>query len=93
MENYKVDFKLSIEFTGEYPESRIKELMERVSDALYHEYAHGNGFAPEDEDDCMTEGATIKFKDIYLVDRYYVSEKGKTGVRNKNIIDFTGKDN
>lgn len=87
----KIDFKLTFEFTGEFPENKVKELMNKVSDALYHEYANGNGFAPEDEDNCLTEGTTLKYNEIYLVDSYYVSEHGKTGVRQKNIIDFFGK--
>jgi hypothetical protein len=87
--NSKVDFKLTIEFTGNYPEQKIKELMHKVADALYHEYSHGNGFAPEEEDDCMTEGIKLKFNDIHLVDSYYVSQGGKTGLRQKNILDFS----
>lgn len=92
MENTtKIDFKLSMYFTGEFPEERVKELMHKITDALYHEYAHGNGFAPEDEDDCLTEGSRLNYGDIHLVDRYYVSEGGRTGERKKDMIDFSGK--
>lgn len=92
MNNYKVDFKLSMEFSGEFPESKVKELMFKVANALYREYHSGEGFAPIDEDDCLTEGVKIKYKDIHLVDTYYSNANGKIGVRNTNVIDFTGKD-
>jgi len=36
MENTtKIDFKLSMYFTGEFPEERVKELMHKITDALY----------------------------------------------------------
>jgi hypothetical protein len=92
MENTsKIEFKLTVHFTGEFPEERVKELMHKVTDALYHEYAHGNGFAPDGEDDCLTEGVKLKFNDIHLVDRYYVSDNGRTGERKTDMIDFSGK--
>ena len=83
-----VDFKLTMEFTGAYPEERVKELMYKVADALYAEYSHGNGFAPDEVDDCMTDGVRLKFDNIHLVDMYYVNNDGKTGVRKTNILDF-----
>lgn len=85
----KIDFKLSFEFTGNYPEQRVKELMYKIADALYHEYSHGNGFAPDDIDECLTDGVRIKYENIHLLDRYYVREE--KGQRKTDIIDFSGK--
>lgn len=92
MNNYTIDFKLSMEFSGDYPESKVKELMWKVANALYREYQSGEGYAPITNDDCLTEGIKIKYKDIHLVDTYYSNAEGKIGVRNTNIIDFTEKD-
>lgn len=74
----KVEFKVTMEFTGDYPNELIKELMVKVADALYHEYDKGNGFAPDDADDCLTDGVRIQYGDIHLDDRYYVKGKRVT---------------
>lgn len=74
----KMELKLVMEFTGEYPQDKIKELMVKVADALYHEYSHGNGFSPDDVDDCLTDGVRIQHGDVHLDDRYYVKGKRVT---------------
>jgi len=35
----RVDFKLTFSFDGEFPEEEVKNLMNKISDALYHEYS------------------------------------------------------
>lgn len=89
MENKtKIDFKLTFSFDGEFPEEEVKNLMDNISDALYHEYSSGNGFVP-DEGEVMTDGIQIKYRDLYLMDKFYDSEsKG----RRKEYLDFTDKD-
>jgi len=89
MENKtKIDFKLTFSFDGEFPEEEVKNLMDKISDALYHEYSSGNGFVP-DEGEVMTDGIQIKYRDLYLMDKFYDSEsKG----RKKEYLDFTDKD-
>lgn len=86
----EIEFKLKMFFIGEYPQEKVKDLMNKVADALYHEYLHGEGFSPEDSDDCMTDTVTIKCGGLSLVDRYYVPEEN--GNRNKTILDFTPHD-
>ena len=34
----RIDFKLTFSFDGDYPEEEVKNLMDKISDALYHEY-------------------------------------------------------
>jgi len=89
MENKtKIDFKLTFSFDGEFPEEEVKNLMDKISDALYHEYSSGNGFVPDDGE-VMTDGIQIKYRDLYLMDKFYDSEsKG----RRKEYLDFTDKD-
>ena len=89
MENKtKIDFKLTFSFDGEFPEEEVKNLMDKISDALYHEYSSGNGFVP-DEGEVMTDGIQIKYRDLYLMDKFYDSEsKG----RRKEYLDFTDND-
>ena len=89
MENKtRIDFKLTFSFDGDYPEEEVKNLMDKISDALYHEYSSGNGFVPDDGD-VLTDGIQIKYHDSYLVDKFYDSEsKG----RKKNFLDFSGMD-
>lgn len=71
MKKSEVKFQVKFRFEGEYPEARVHELMSKVADALYGEYAHGNGFAPDDEDGVLTDGTEIKCGDKVLIDNYY----------------------
>lgn len=81
----QIELKLKFRFLGEYPESRIEELMNKVADALYHEYSHGNGFSPEDDDEVLTDGSEIKCGDKVIIDNYY--DKHVNG-RYTHTIDF-----
>ena len=67
----EIEFKIKFQFEGNYPESRVKELMQKIADALYHEYSSGNGFAPDDEDDVLTASCTLKYGNVHLEDNYY----------------------
>jgi len=89
MKTSEVKLQVKFKFEGEYPEERIEELMNKVADALYVEYASGNGFAPEGEDDVLTGGAEIKCGDKVVVDNYFDSHvKG----RYTHTLDFGGHD-
>lgn len=81
----EVDFKVKLRFTGEYPEDKVKDLMQKIADALYHEYQNGEGFAPDDMDDVLTDGADISYCGTYLLDNYY----GEKGQREIKTLDFT----
>lgn len=85
----EVKLQVKFRFEGEYPEARIQELMEKVSNALYMEYASGNGFAPEGEDDVLTDGTEIKCGDRVFIDNYY--DKHVKG-RYTHTLDFGGHD-
>jgi len=89
MENKtRIDFKLTFSFDGEFPEEEVKNLMDKISDALHHEYSSGNGFVPDDGD-VMTDGIQIKYRDLCLMDKFYDSEsKG----RKKDFLDFSDHD-
>jgi len=84
----RIDFKLTFSFDGEFPEEEVKNLMDKISDALYHEYSSGNGFVPDDGE-VMTDGIQIKYRDLYLMDKFYDS---KSKGRRKEYLDFTDKD-
>ena len=84
----RIDFKLTFSFDGDYPEEEVKNLMDKISDALYNEYSHGNGFVPDDGD-VMTDSIQIKYRDSYLLDKFYDSETKK---RRKDFLDFSGMD-
>lgn len=71
MKQTEVKLQVKFKFEGEYPEARVHELMSKVADALYHEYASGNGFAPEDEDEVLTDGTEIKCGNTVIIDNYY----------------------
>lgn len=81
----EVDFKVKVRFTGEYPEERVKDLMRKIADALYAEYSSGEGFAPDDRDDVLTDGMDISYSGVYLLDNYY----NQNGQREVKALDFT----
>lgn len=85
-EKSSIEFKVKFDFIGKYPEDKVKDLMSKIADALHHEYAHGCGFTPDDdEDEVMTNGVTIRTGDLALVDIYW-DEKGS---RQTKILDFS----
>ena len=89
MKQSEVKLQVKFKFNGEYPEERIEELMNKVANTLYMEYASGNGFAPESADDVMTDGTEIKCGDKVVVDNYY--DKHVKG-RYTHTLDFGGHD-
>lgn len=89
MKTSEVKLQVKFKFEGEYPQERIEELMNKVADTLYMEYASGNGFAPEDDDDVLTDGTEIKCGDKVVIDNYY--DKHVKG-RYTHTLDFGGHD-
>jgi hypothetical protein len=89
MKTSEIKLQVKFKFEGEYPEERVQELMTKIADALHHEYASGNGFAPEDVDGVLTEGTEIKCGDKVVIDNYY--DKHVKG-RYTHTLDFSGHD-
>jgi len=86
MSKSEVKLQVKFKFEGEYPKQRIEELMNKVADALHHEYASGNGFAPDDEDGVLTDGTEIKCGNKVVIDNYFDNHvKG----RYTHILDFS----